>query len=263
LKGSKSSENCLIGYTGFVGSNIAKQSNFSFNYNSSNINDIKGREFNMVVCAGVQAVKWYANLHPAEDWNGISVLLDNLKTVRCNHFILISTIDVYDNPQSVNENTVIDIDKLNTYGKHRLQIEQFVDKRFSNVTIIRLPGLFGEGLKKNIIYDFLHKNQIEKIDSESVFQFYNLERIYGDIIIAIKNNIKLINFATEPVSVKEIMKAGFGIDFNNKYGTVSASYNVQTIYSSLFGRDGNYIQSKSDILKQIKQFVLSQHQKEN
>lgn len=252
------SENCLIGYTGFVGSNISRQNDFTFKYNSSNINDIKGREFNMIVCAGVPAVKWYANLHPEEDWRGILVLLDNLKTVKCNHFILISTIDVYDVPKSVNENTIINIEKLEPYGKHRLIIEQFVEERFANYSIIRLPGLFGKGLKKNIIYDFLHQNQIEKIDSESVFQFYNLDCIYNDILVAIKNSIKLINFATEPVSVKEVIKVGFDIDFHNKYGDVSASYNMHTIYSSLFGYDGNYIQPKNDILKQIKQFVILQ-----
>lgn len=253
-----SENNCLIGYTGFVGSNICKQSDFAFRYNSSNINDIKGREFNVVVCAGVQARKWYANLNPEEDWNQIEILLENLKNVKCKYFVLISTIDVYENPQSVDENTLINIEKLNTYGKHRFMVEQFVKERFPDYSIIRLPGLFGEGLKKNIIYDFLHNNQIEKIDSKSVFQFYNLENIYNDILIAIKNNIRLINFATEPVSVKEVIKSGFDVDFDNKYGTVSTSYNIQTVHASLFGANGDYIQPKKVILSQIKQFVLSQ-----
>lgn len=44
----------LIGYTGFVGGNLAKQMSFDRVYNSQNIADIEGKQFNLVVCAGVR-----------------------------------------------------------------------------------------------------------------------------------------------------------------------------------------------------------------
>ena len=44
-------------------------------------------------------------------------------------------------------------------------------KKFSRHVIVRLPGLIGPGLRKNIIFDFLNHNNVTKIESRSVFQF--------------------------------------------------------------------------------------------
>ena len=57
----------LIGYTGFVGSNLLRQRAFDATYNSKNIGDIAGREFELLVCAGAPAAKWLANSKPDED----------------------------------------------------------------------------------------------------------------------------------------------------------------------------------------------------
>lgn len=45
----------LIGHTGFVGSNLNQQCEYSHCYNSKNIGDIKGEHFEEIVCAGIQA----------------------------------------------------------------------------------------------------------------------------------------------------------------------------------------------------------------
>tara|TARA_B100000315_G_scaffold129586_1_gene119223 strand:+ start:261 stop:470 length:210 start_codon:yes stop_codon:yes gene_type:complete len=45
-------DNALIGYSGFVGSNIKTKFDFTKLYNSSNIEDIEYLEFDTVVCAG-------------------------------------------------------------------------------------------------------------------------------------------------------------------------------------------------------------------
>jgi hypothetical protein len=42
----------LIGYTGFVGTTLMKQTQFDDFYRSTNISDIKGKKFDLVVCAG-------------------------------------------------------------------------------------------------------------------------------------------------------------------------------------------------------------------
>ena len=57
----------LIGHTGFVGSNLASQHGYTDCFNSRNIGEIAGRCYDTVVCAGVQAVKYWANQHPEED----------------------------------------------------------------------------------------------------------------------------------------------------------------------------------------------------
>lgn len=146
----------LIGYTGFVGNNLTS-TQYTHQYNSKNINDIIGKEFNQVVCAGVRAEKFLANAYPQQDLESIKALIEVLKQVKCKQFILISTIDIYKSPKNVDENTSIEQDGLHPYGANRYYMEEFVRNNFDDYLIVRLPALFGKGLKKNFIYDIIHK----------------------------------------------------------------------------------------------------------
>ena len=57
----------LIGYTGFVGGNLLRQFAFTDLYNSTNIETIAGRAYDLIVCAGAPGVMWKANKEPALD----------------------------------------------------------------------------------------------------------------------------------------------------------------------------------------------------
>lgn len=146
--------NALIGYTGFVGQNLVGN-NESELFNSKNILDIKGREYNRVVCAGIRAEKYLANLYPEQDLGSIKELISVLEQVKCKQFILISTIDVYKNPIDVNEKSKIEIEGLHAYGLNRYFMEEYVRSNYDEYLIVRLPALFGKGLKKNFIFDML------------------------------------------------------------------------------------------------------------
>ena len=148
-------KSCLIGYTGFVGSNLDKQFKFDYKYNSKNIKDIQYKEFDLVICAGVRAQKWLANQYPEQDLKEIDSLIENLKTIKAKKFVLVSTIDIYKIPINVNENTRIETDNLHAYGKNRYYLEKWVMENFDDYLILRLPALFGQGLKKNFIYDLI------------------------------------------------------------------------------------------------------------
>ncbi|MDB6117847.1 MAG: NAD(P)-dependent oxidoreductase, partial [Verrucomicrobiaceae bacterium] len=181
----------LIGHTGFVGANLGKQRGYQQHFNSRNIADIVGQSFDTVVCAGVGAVKWKANKEPEADWTGIQALLKPLATVQARRFILISTIDVYANPDRVTEDDAPSEDN-HAYGRHRLKIEQFIAARFPVHHIIRLPGLFGDGLKKNVIYDLLHENCLEMIQPASAFQYYNLDHLTADLDKAVAHDLRVL-----------------------------------------------------------------------
>ncbi len=66
-EGKQSMENGLIGYSGFVGSNLCRQVKFDRKYNSQKFREMEGRNFGLLVCAGVSAAKWIANREPEED----------------------------------------------------------------------------------------------------------------------------------------------------------------------------------------------------
>lgn len=246
----------LIGHTGFVGSNLLRQSDFSCAFNSSNIDELRGRHFDTIWCAGVRAVKWWANQHPEEDWSGIVSLLDVLATVTCELFVLVSTVDVFQHPNGKTEADAPTREGLHPYGLHRLTVEKFVFERFPASTVVRLPGLFGPGLKKNVIYDFLHENHTEQIHADAQFQFYDLASVHDDCTTAVGNGLNIIHFAVEPVSVCDVAKAAFGIDFENRPpDTRPTRYDFHTLHAGLYGGVVPYIQDKQRVLENLAAFV--------
>src|SRR5471032_508614 len=54
----------LIGYSGFVGGNLARHHRFAARFNSTNIGELRGQSFRRIVHAGTPAIKWWANEHP-------------------------------------------------------------------------------------------------------------------------------------------------------------------------------------------------------
>lgn len=146
----------LVGYTGFVGQNLTRSHQFTNFYNSKNIDEINGEEFDLVVCSAIPAAMWLANQSPQEDKKQIENLLSHLSTVKTNAFVHISTVAVYPNISLVHEDSYIDESEGLPYGKNRYFAEKGVLRLFDNVHILRLPALYGYGLKKNFIYDMLH-----------------------------------------------------------------------------------------------------------
>jgi nucleoside-diphosphate-sugar epimerase len=244
----------LIGHTGFVGSNLARQTRFDATYNSSNIDSIAGREFDLLVISGVRAEKWIANANPEQDRAGIDRLLAPLGKVKAKQVVLVSTVDVFMAPIDVDESTPVRTDGLHPYGRHRYELEQTLADRFPTL-VARLPGLYGPGIKKNVIHDFLKNHETHKIDSRGVFQFYGLHRLWKDLEIAMQNQLGLIHLPTEPVSVAEVVKAAFGRDFTNHVVPTPARYDVRTKHAALLGGVGSYLENKTAELEGIRLFL--------
>lgn len=247
----------LIGYTGFVGSNLAAQGHFDALYNSRNIEEIRGESFDEIVCAGISAVKWWANNNPEEDLLGVRRLLDNLAQCTAQRFTLISTVDVYASPDGVDETTHIGMDGLPPYGRHRRQAELFCQEHFAGCLVLRLPGLFGEGLKKNAIYDLIHDNHVDKIHPDAVYQFYDLSRIHADMDTARAAGATLVNLATEPVSMRQVARHAFGREFGPSPTAPAPHYDMRTIHAPMFGGTPPYLQTASQVLNSIAAFVTA------
>jgi nucleoside-diphosphate-sugar epimerase len=244
----------LIGYTGFVGGNLLAQRSFDARFNSSNIEQIAGRSFDLVVCCGAPAEKWKANADPERDMANLTRLTRALSEVNAAKVVLTSTVDVFARPVGVDEDSPTPSDGLHAYGRHRLWVEELVAARF-DACILRLPGLYGPGLKKNAIFDLLNDNDVAKIDSRAVFQFYNVERLWRDIETALRHDLSLVHLPTEPVSIAEVAEAAFARPFANEVALSPARYDMRTKYAALFGGDGAYIESKARELNGIATFV--------
>jgi hypothetical protein len=146
----------LVGYTGFVGSNLIHSHEFTYQYNTKNIEQAFGTKPDLLVYAGVRAEKFLANHDSEQDLRSIEEAFDNIKKIQPQKLALISTIDVYREPIGVDEDSPIMTEELQPYGANRFLLEQKVHDRWPEALIVRLPGLFGENIKKNFIYDFIH-----------------------------------------------------------------------------------------------------------
>lgn len=146
----------LVGYTGFVGSNIKGKHLFSRLYNSKNISEAYGGRPDLLVYAGVPAEMFLANSEPDKDMEIIKQAMRNIEFIAPKQLVLISTVAVYPQTKDVDENTEIDADKLPAYGANRYALEKWAEETFQNCLVIRLPALFGDNLKKNFLYDLIH-----------------------------------------------------------------------------------------------------------
>jgi len=309
----------LVGYTGFVGSNIAAKHDFTWKINSKNKEEAYGKKPDLLVYAGLRAEKFLANKNPEADMETIMEAMEQIKKIKPRKLVLISTVDVYKNPVNVDEDTVIDTDGLLPYGANRYKLEQMVREAWEDALIIRLPGLFGKNLKKNFIYDYIHmipamlreekylelseksslvetsyrkldngfykcilmekeirdakdifareelKQEFSSLgfsalnftDSRGVFQFYNLANLWGDIQIALENDIRLLNIATQPVSVAEIYAALSDKTFVNEIMPTPPYYDYKSKHAELFGGESGYFADKAVVLEQIVKFVTN------
>ena len=149
--------NSLVGYTGFVGSNIYASGSFDAAYNTRNIKDSYGTSPDLLVFAGLRAEKYLADNDQKKDMSLICEAEENISKIAPKRIVLISTIDVFNKPFGVDESSSIDESSLNPYGYDRYQFEKWVRDKYAGALIVRLPGLYGRNIKKNFIYDYINR----------------------------------------------------------------------------------------------------------
>jgi nucleoside-diphosphate-sugar epimerase len=247
----------LIGYTGFVGGNLMGQAQFDARYNSKNVEELAGAELDLLVISGTPAAKWIANREPEADLNNIKRLIAAVTSVKqVGHVVHISTVDVYPVPAGVNEDSEIDATGHHAYGSNRLYLEGALREYFGDaLTIIRLPGLFGPGLKKNAIYDLLNDNNIDRIHCDGVFQFYNTERLWADICRIREQGIQLINMTSGPLRIGDIARKAFGMDFDNRPDYTAPSYDFKSRHAESLGGQEGYLYTADQVLGEICAYV--------
>ena len=157
----------LVGYTGFVGSNLDSSHAFDGRFNTKNIEQAYGGNPDLLVYAGVRAEKFLANSDPDADMENIKKAMENIAKIGPAKIVLISTVDVYRDPNGADEDSEIETDGLHPYGLNRYRLEQWVEDNFSERLIVRLPALYGKNIKKNFIYDMI--NIIPSMLNESKF----------------------------------------------------------------------------------------------
>ncbi|MEZ4357084.1 MAG: sugar nucleotide-binding protein [Eubacteriales bacterium] len=224
----------LVGHTGFVGSNLARKRTFSNIYNSKNIQDAFGTKPDLLVYSGVPAEMFLANNDPEADRVVTENAAANIRKINPKRLVLISTIAVLDNPVGTYEDTEIDAGKLTAYGLNRLNLERLAADAVENCHIIRLPALFGKGIKKNFIYDMI--NFFPALLNETKYsEFSAKESTVADSYILQSNGFYKLNVTDDN---KSELKAAFErLNFSALNFTDSRSkyqfYNLANLWSHI------------------------------
>ena len=143
----------LVGSTGFVGGNLMAAHTFAAVCHSTDIAAQYGTVPDLCVYAGVPAAMFLANADPEADLAVMAAARENLRKIAPKKLVLISSIAVYADSRGKDESDAPDSADLPAYGRNRLQLEHWVREDFPDALIVRLPALYGKGLRKNFLFD--------------------------------------------------------------------------------------------------------------
>ena len=227
----------LVGYTGFVGSNLIANHEFDGLFNSKNIADAYGKNPDLLVYSGVPAEMFLANQNPEADKALMDGAIENIKQINPKKIVLISTIAVYQNPDGVDEDYEIDETTLTAYGANRLYLEKWVEANMEDYLIVRLPGLYGKNLKKNFIYDFIH--YVPPMLNEAKYTELSAKEslIKEHYVLQDNGFYKCMIPVSEKVARKELKEAfkrtGFSaLNFTDSRGTFQY-YNLSNLWNDI------------------------------
>lgn len=223
----------LVGSTGFVGGNLRAKHTFAAVCHSSDIAAQYGTQPDLCVYAGVPAAMFLANADPEADMEVMRTARENLRKIAPKSLVLISSIAVFADSRGRCEDDAPDTDGLPAYGRNRLQLEQLVREDFNDALIVRLPALYGAGLKKNFLFD-LHTITPAMLKPEKYNELASKSLLVKTGYTLADNGFYKLNGTADKTALKEFFA---GNDFNALAFTDSRSryqfYNLGRLWQDI------------------------------
>ena len=192
----------LVGSTGFVGGNLAAKHAFAAVCHSTDIAAQFGAKPDLCVYAGVPAAMFLANADPDADLAVMAAARENLRQIAPKQLVLISSIAVYADSRGKDEQSPMTPDGLPAYGRNRLQLERWVREDYPNALIVRLPALYGIGLKKNFLFD-LHTITPAMLKPEKYTELAQKSPLVRDGYTLADNGFYKLNGAVDAAALRE------------------------------------------------------------
>lgn len=208
-------------------------------------------------CAGNANVK-YSFENPTYDFQSSVLvmyeLLDSIRmfSPRCK-FVFLSSAAVYGNPQQLPIKEDCELSPISPYGYHKLLCE-IICREFNrlhglNIKIARIFSAYGEGLKRQVIWDICNK-----FKNDNSIMLYGSGKESRDFI-HVSDIISAINIIVQETSYNfEVFNIGSG----NEYFIEDLAYEIQNnfnigkeIHFNNKNKEGDPVNWKADISKLI------------
>lgn len=223
----------LVGSTGFVGGNLLASHAFDAACHSTDVAGQFGKDNDLVVYAGVPAAMYLANQDPEADLAVMRAARENLRRLAPKQAVLISSVCVYADSRGKTESDEPEGAALAPYGANRLQLEQWVREDFDSALIVRLPALYGKGLKKNFLYD-LHTVTPAMLKPDKYAALAARSPLVAGAYSPADNGFYKLNGTADPAALKAWFSAA---DFNALCFTDSRSryqfYNLGRLWRDI------------------------------
>ena len=224
----------LVGSTGFVGGNLLAKHTFAAECHSSDITAQYGTRPDLCVYAGVPAAMFLANADPEADLAVMRAARENIRQIAPKRLVLISSIAVLADSRGVYEDSPAqDTEALPAYGKNRLQLERWVREDFPDALIVRLPALYGAGIRKNFLFD-LHTITPAMLRPEKYSELAAKSPLVKSAYTLADNGFYKLNGTADPAALRTFFAAN---DFNALAFTDARSryqfYNLGRLWSDM------------------------------
>lgn len=224
----------LVGSTGFVGGNLLAKHTFAAECHSSDITAQYGTRPDLCVYAGVPAAMFLANADPEADLAVMRAARENIRQIAPKRLVLISSIAVLADSRGVYEDSPAqDTEGLPAYGKNRLQLERWVREDFPGALIVRLPALYGAGIRKNFLFD-LHTITPAMLRPEKYSELAAKSLLVKSAYTLADNGFYKLSGTADPAALRAFFAAN---DFNALAFTDARSryqfYNLGRLWSDM------------------------------
>jgi nucleoside-diphosphate-sugar epimerase len=195
----------IVGANGFVGSNLRRIFPESIAITRSELAKGCPKSFSTVIIAAPAANKWQINQDPVADRENIQKLVKDVTRLDTNRFVLFSTIDVYSSPSDSSEDSEC-LESV-SYGGNRYYLEGLLRQTTEHLLVRRLGGLFGPGLRKNLIFDALNNRigQLGQYHPESRYQYLSIDTSIKLSLSERLTDIATVNIVGEPIAAKRLV----------------------------------------------------------
>lgn len=236
----------LIDRSGAIAAHLLRRTQFDLLSSADEWSNQARGPFDLIVCSAVSAS---GRPLAADDTDHLHQCLNVLECVPAKRVVLISSIEVFADPRGVDEDVTVEEVNQSAPSKHLYEFEQAIRQQF-DALVVRMPSLFGSASAAN-------RGAVNRANNSSWLwadanglQLYCLDWLWRDIQLALRHDLSLVHFATEPLRPFELAQAlGESVD---RFASLADKCDARSYLATLYGGHGGYLYTREQVLDEMR-----------